>query len=271
MRRLIASLAAAAGLAAAALTAAPIAAAGASTTPLPTARGSVALSGPIQYVEFAARTHTSHHGWVSYTNFTYPASNTNVWNVSGANSLTFTSGGSTYAHKMTVSKVTPLSPVATRFSGTGYYTADSSTTWKIRGVVNSNALSFSILYTGTNAGYRVHGHGLIKADGSVSGTAADSNGATLPFTMPADSAVQVLHYQTAVTGAVIKAHNARFGFTIPASAPSGLAGLHIVVKVHDGGTPGWKYDTYAHGVATSWLNAPVTYYPITGGNIVVHR
>jgi len=74
-----------------------------------------------------------------------------------------------------------------------------------------------------------------------------------------------------VTGAIIKAHNARFGFTIPASAPSGLAGLHIVVKVHDGGTPGWKYDTYAHGVATSWLNGPVTYYPITSGNIVVHR
>ena len=49
--------------------------------------------------------------------------------------------------------------------------------------------SFSILYTGTNAGYRVWGRGRIAADGSVSGIARDSNKLTLPFTMPAGPGV----------------------------------------------------------------------------------
>ncbi len=49
----------------------------------------------------------------------------------------------------------------------------------------------------------------------MSGTAHDSNGLTLPFTMPAGSAFQVLRYQAPVTWAVISGHNARFGFTIP--------------------------------------------------------
>jgi hypothetical protein len=57
----------------------------------------------------------------------------------------------------------------------------------------------------------------------------------------------------------------------PEGDASGLSGLHIVVKVRDGATPGWKYDTYAHGVATSWHNGPVTQYPITSGNIFVHK
>ena len=271
MRRLIASLAAAVGLAAAALTVAPVAAS-ATTTPLPTARGHVALAGPLQYVKFAVHTHTSHHGWINYTNFTYPASGTHVWNISKASALTFTVGGSAYAHTMTVTSVKALSPVATRFAGTGSYNADPTTTWSIRGVTSHDALAFFIVYTGgTDAGYWVRGHGLIAANGSVSGTAVDRNGQTLGFTMPAGSAFSVLHYQAAVRGAIIRAHNARFEFTIPASAPSGLAGLNILVKVHDGGTPGRVFDTYGHGVATGWLTGPVTYYPITSGNIVVHR
>jgi hypothetical protein len=271
MRRLIASLAAAVGLATAAFTVAPVAAS-ASTTPLPTARGHVALAGPLQYAKFDVHTHTSNHGWFNYTNFESPASGTHVWNISKASSLTFTLGGSTYAHTMNVTSVKALSPYETRFAGTGHYNADPTTTWSIKGVVNSDALSFSIVYTGgTDAGYWINGHGLIAADGSVSGTAVDRNGNTPGFTMPAGSAFPVLHYRATVAGAIIRTHNARFQFTIPASAPAGLAGLNIVVKVHDGGTPGRVYDTYGHGVATGWLTGPVTYYPITSGNIVVHR
>ncbi len=176
----------------------------------------------------------------------------------------------TYAHTMTVTTVTPLSTHSTRFSGTGTYNTDSSHTWTVTGTVSWNAVSFSIVYTGTNAGYRVSGHGLIAPDGSVSGTALDSNGLTLPFTMPAGSALQVLRYQAPVTWAVISGHNASFGLTIPGYAPAALAGLPIVVKVHDGG-PGYQNDTYAHGVATSWHNGPVTQYPITSGNITVNR
>jgi hypothetical protein len=233
-----------------------------------TATGSVALSGPIQYVSFNVIARSGYRGWIDYANFTYPAANTNVWNISGTHLLTF---AGTYAHTMTVTTVTPQSTHSSLFSGTGTYNADSSYTWTVSGTVNWNSIWFSIVYTGTNAGYRVSGHGWIAANGSVSGTARDSNGLTLPFTMPAGSAFQVLRYQAPVTWAVISGHNARFGFTIPSYAPAALAGLPIVVKVHDGGTPGSVYDTYAHGVATSWHNGPVTQYPITSGNIVVRR
>jgi hypothetical protein len=132
---------------------------------------------------------------------------------------------------------TPAQPGASpgrnpRFSGTGVYNTDHTYTWTVNGTVNWNSIWFSIVYTGTNAGYRVSGHGWIAADGSVSGTARDSNGLTLPFTMPAGSAFQVLSYQAPVRWAVINGHSARFGFTIPSSAPAALAGLPIVVKAH---------------------------------------
>ncbi len=268
MRRIIAYLAAVAGLATVAFMTPPLAGASATSRPAPHAAGSVALSGPIQYVNFSAFAQGRHHGSIDYTNFTSPAGQTNVWNISGTHSLVF---AGTYAHTMTVTTVTPRSTSATRFSGTGTYNADPSYTWTVSGTVRWNTVSFSILYTGTNAGYRVRGHGLIAPDGSVSGTAVDSNRQTLPFTMPAGSAFQVLSYHAAVTCAVIRGHNARFEFTIPAGEPAGLAGLPIVVKVHDGGVPGWKADTYAHGVASSWCNGPVTQYQITSGNIVVGR
>jgi hypothetical protein len=272
MRRLITYLAALVGLAMAAFIAVPLAAASASPTPPPTAQGHVALSGPLQYVKFAAFGQTRHHGWVDYSNFTYAAPGTNVWNIGKATSLTFTLGGTAYAHTIKTLDVKALSPESTAFFGTGVYNADNSVTWTMRGLVHYNALSFSIRYTGTNAGYRVHGHGQILGDGSVSGTARASDGNTLGFTMPPGSAFSVLHYRTAVTFAFIQRHhNARFGFTIPASAPVGLAGLNIIVKVHDGGFPGQVFDTYGHGVATSLFNGPVTNYPITSGDIIVHR
>lgn len=266
MRRLITYLAAILGLAMAGFMAAP--AAGATTTRLPTAQGHVALSGPLQYVKFAAFGHTSHHGWVSYTNFDYATPGTHVWNISGAKSLTFTVGSDSYAHTIKTLNIKALSPVKTAFSGTGFYNADPSTTWTMKGGVKSDSIWFSIVYiTGTDAGYTVNGHGTIAANGSVSGSAVDRNGNTLGFTMPPGSAVSVLHYQTGLTFAwIMRHHNAKFGFTIPATAPAGLAGLPIIVKVHDGG-PGFHFDTYGHGVAPG----PVTYYTITSGNIFVHR
>jgi hypothetical protein len=268
MRRIITYLAAVAGLALVAIMAPPLAGASVTMRPAPSTTGSVALSGPVQYVNFAAFSHGRHHGWITYTNFTYPAGNSNVWNISGTHALVF---AGTYAHTMNITTITPLSPQATRFSGTGSWNADPSYTWTVRGMVRWNAVSFSITYTGTNAGYWVRGHGLIAADGSVSGTAVDSNGQKLPFTMPAGSAFQVLSYHAAVMGAVIRGHDARFEFTIPAGEPAGLAGLPIVVKVHDGGFRNGRADTYGHGAATSWCNGTVTQYPITSGNIAVQR
>jgi hypothetical protein len=253
-----------------------VAAAGAaSARPLPsvpTATGNVALSGPIQYESFAAFAGRSrNHGWVDYANFTYPDPGTRVWNIGGTHTLTFTVGGSTYQHTMNVTTVTPLSTHSTSFSGTGTYNPDPTAyTWTVSGTVNWNVVKFTIVYTGTaNPGYKVSGRGVIAADGSVSGTATDSNGATLAFTMPAGSAFEVLNYTARVTWAAVYQHrNANFVFTIPKRAPAGLAGLCIIVKVHDGG-PGHVHDTYAHGVCTSPHNGPVNQYPITSGNITV--
>ncbi len=241
--------------------------------PSPVATGSVALSGPIQYVSFTAvpgRGHQHARGFIDYTNFIYPASNTNVWNISGTHALTFTVGASSYQHTMDVTTVTPLSTTSTSFSGTGTYNPDPTTyTWTITGTVTGNAVSFIIVYTGTNAGYTVKGQGLISAaDGSVSGTATDSSGTTLAFTMPADSAFQVLHYTAPVTSAVIRGHDASFMYTIPMGTPRRLAGLQVIVKAHDGG-PGFKYDTYAYGVVRGPHHGRVTQYPITSGNIFV--
>jgi hypothetical protein len=244
-----------------------MAAASASTRHLPAAWG---LASPAQYVTFAAFGHTMHHGWVDYTNFTYPDPGTHVWNISKANTIVFTTGSRTLTHSMTVSRIKPTSPDSSRFYGTG--ASATSQPWTVTGGADWSKIWFTIRYTGADAGYRVSAHGRIAADGSVSGTARDTNNLAFSFTMPAGSAFQVLHYRASLTCAVVlRHHNARYAYTIPRYAPAGLAGLRIVAKVHDGGWPGWKRDTYAHGVATSWCNGPVTRYPITSGNIVVHR
>ncbi len=237
------------------------------------ATGSVALSSPIQYAKFVVRTGPGHnHGFFNYTNFTSPEVGTNVWNIGGASQLNFTLGSTTYAHTMKIITVTPLSTHSTSFSGTGYYDNQPiAYAWTIAGTVDRNAVSFMINYTGSaDPGYWVKASGMIAADGSVSGTATDRNGATLSFTMPTASAFEVLNYTAPVPWVAICGHNASFVFTIPATAPTGLAGLHIIVKVHDGG-PGFANDTYAAGIATSPHNGPVTNYPITSGNIRVFK
>lgn len=240
-------------------------AASAQYTPVPTATGSVALAQPIQYASFFVfGGYGQYHGWINYTNFTYPAAHTNVWNIGGTHALVFTVGSSQYTHTMNVTTVTPTSTHSTTFSGTGSYTTDPSYTWTVTGTVNWNKVSFSIVYTGTNAGYKVSGLGWIKPDGSVYGTATDSNNATLQFTMPAGSALQVLSYTAPVRSASIWDHTATFRFTIPKGTP--LAGVRVVVKVHQG-SHGYQSDTWAHGVA----GYPLTQYPITSGYIFVRH
>ncbi len=250
-------------------------AAGAATAapPIPTASGHVALAGPVshpwtgplQYASFnvfAGR----YHGWIDYANFDYPAFGTHVWNVKGMHQLVFTVGTSTYTHTMMVTTITPLSTHSTQFFGTGYYNTDKSYTWTVSGMVSWDAISFKIVYTGTNKGYTVSGNGVIARDGSVSGTASDSSGNTLSFAMPKHSAFQVLRYVAPVKWAVIKRHDATFFYTVPRGTPWRLAGLPIVVRVHDGG-PGFIFDTFAMGR----FFGPVIQYKITSGDIFVRR
>ena len=72
-----------------------------------------------------------------------------------------------------------------------------------------------------------------------------------------------------MTWAAIYRHNATFGFTVP-RMPVRLAGLHMIAKVHDGG-PGFHHDTYAQGIAFRGHFGRVIQFPITSGNIFVHR
>ena len=249
-------------------------AASAHPVPVPKAAGSIALAHPSQYVSFKAQAgHGRYHGWIDYANFMYkaPFAHTNVWNIGGTHQLVFTVGTTTYAHTMQVAPVTPVSTTATTFSGTGTYNADPSHyTWTVSGTVNKEHVSFTITYTGTaDPGYSLTATGVIARDGSVSGTATDSNKLTMPFTMPGGSAFQVLRFQAPVTWAWIGRHDAIFGFTVP-KMPVRLAGLHMIAKVHDGG-PGFKFDTYAQGVAFWGHFGKVHPYTITSGNIRVHR
>jgi hypothetical protein len=244
-------------------------AASAHVQPVPTATGNVALANPSQYMSFNVFAGSSrYHGSVDYANFTQRAFGTNVWNIRGTHQLVF---AGSYAHTMKVTTVTPLSTHETKFLGTGTYNADSRYLWTISGTVHWNKVSFDIVYTaGPDKGYKVSGTGLIKPDGSVSGIALDSNKVTLPFTMPTHSAFQVLRYTAPVTWAFIWGHDAYFGYNIPKWVPVWSRGMPVFAKVHDGGL-GFAHDTCAYGVATWWHFWKLTQYPITSGNITVHR
>jgi len=223
------------------------------------AAGSVALANPLQYADFVAVPRGHFHGSVDYTNFTYPASGTNVWNISGATAITFTAGTTDYQHSLSVTSLTATSNHSTTFSSTGAY--GTQYTWDINGSVNWNRVKFTIKYN--NSTYAVTGYGQIGPDGSVQGTATDTNNTALTFTMPAGSAYSVLNYRAPVTWASVRHHRAAFTFTIPNTAPAGLAGLDILVEVHAGGV--YSGGSWAHGVAPG----PVTNYPITSGYIRV--
>lgn len=241
--------------------------------PVPKAAGSVALAHPAQYVSFNVHAWPGrHHGWIDYANFAYraPFAHTNVWNIGRASQLTFTVGGATYKHTMKVDTVTPVSTTTTQFSGAGFWNDDPTYTWTITGTVSYEHVSFYILYTGANKGYSVTATGVIARDGSVSGVKAKaSDGQLLDVAMPAGSAFQVLRFRAPVTWAAIYRHDATFGFTVP-RMPVRLAGLHMIAKVHDGG-PGFHHDTYAQGVAFWGHFGRVIHFPITNGNIFVHR
>jgi len=243
-------------------------AASAHMTSVPTATGSVALAGPvyhpapgpIQYSSFFVFGGRGYyHGWIDYANFTRHAFRTNVWNIIGTHQLTFDFSGTPFVHTMQVTTVTPTSTHSSTFSGTGYYDPDTSYTWTVTGTVDWNAVSFTIVYTGTNAGYTISGTGVIARDGSISGSAG-----TATFTMPAGSAFQVLSYKATVTSAFFWDHSAVFGYRIPWGSPG--AGLPVTVKVYDSGPLHLK-DSFAMGV----LFGPIIRYQITSGIIVVHR
>ena len=248
-------------------------AASAGPNPVPKATGSIGMSDPLQYASFNAFDYgtTGDRGMVSYANFEYAAPGSGVWSVFGTWPITFVRGGS-FLHSITIDSVTPTSTTSSRFSGTGYYVPDPvGFPVEIHGMVKGSTISFDMAYTGPASDLVAHATGIIAADGSMSGTAYDDVDPTpLLWSVPAQSVDEVLSYTAAVTCAIaVSPTDFTFGFTIPAGFPS-LSGLLVVVKVHDGGSPGTNGDTWAHGVATSACVGPVGDYPITSGNLVVH-
>ena len=237
------------------------------------ANGGLTLSGPAQYVSFSVFDYgaTGDRGNVSYTNFEYPTAGTGVFNVMGTFPLVVGLGGTDYAHTMTVDSITPVSNTAYTFTGTGFYNADPSYTWTVSGMVSGSTITYTLVYTGTQAGYTFTGTGTIAADGSISGTATDSlMRPGLTFTAPAGSAEEVLSYTASASCVTISGDDATFVYTIPEDLGS-LSGIMVAAKVHDGGKPKDKLDTYGHGVAASACDGAVTNYPIVDGNVVVHK
>ena len=95
---------------------------------------------------------------------------TKRWNLVGDWTLRFVYGGN-YDHDMTVTlQEDPVCGVGSAFEGFGIFVPDTLYTWTVTGTVAGNAVSFHILYTGTNAGYYVDAVGTIADDGTMSGT-----------------------------------------------------------------------------------------------------
>ena len=234
------------------------------------ATGSMELANPLQYEQFQAlQGFGRNHGYVEYTNWTALAS-TYGETASGAYApeaapITLTFNGA-YAHTLNGAglKLTALSNDRLAFKGTGYYNASTLDTWTIQGQVRGGQLDAVIRYGAWEPGYLVVLKGHVASDGSVTGTAVDSNKADLTFTMGAGSFPAVLHYTAQIQADQIKGHNATFQFTIPGKVP-GLKGTKVVVKVHDGGW-GARHDTYREGAP-----APLVQYKIIGGPGVTVR
>lgn len=97
--------------------------------------------------------------------------NNRCWDITGSYVIDFTctSGCSgVYTHTMNVDSINLLTGA---FSGTGFYNVDPSYTWNLTGTLTGTALAYTILYTGSNAGYTVNATGTVAPDGTLSGTA----------------------------------------------------------------------------------------------------
>jgi hypothetical protein len=230
------------------------------------ATGGIWLSEPAQYVGFNAFDYgdTGDRGTVNYTNFDYLTPGSGAWVVQTGTYAVAFDFGAPYVHTMNIDSAKWISASKSTFSGTGFYNVDPSYTWTMTGSIISGALSFHIVYTGTNAGYAIDAVG---SAATMSGSATTSAAQSATWTLSPSIAHEVFSYTATVTCAVIGDTDASFGFTIPATAPA-LAGTPIVMSVHDGGTPGTNGDTYGHAVGT--CGDPVTAYTIVGGNLVVH-
>jgi hypothetical protein len=98
------------------------------------------------------------------------------WDLMGNHTVAFvcTAGCTgTYTHNLNVSSMDMNTGA---FSGTGSFSGDPAITWNIMGNVTGNAVTFSLVYTGTGAGYTVNGTGTVGWNGMLSGTGTSNSG-----------------------------------------------------------------------------------------------
>jgi len=107
-----------------------------------------------------------------------------TWEITAPNPVVFDCGGGTYHH--TLDNVSN-NLIAGTFIGAGSYDPNNSYTWDIDGTVNDDDVTFTLVYTGSNLGYTLHGDGAIASDGSISG---DTDGNCQTFSMEAGTAVK---------------------------------------------------------------------------------
>ena len=243
----------------------------ATTPPTPKVTGGVELVNPLQYVSFSAFASTPAKGSVTYTNFDYRNSGTGVWNLGSIVDLAFAINGNEYDHTMVITSEDAQSPNSLTFTANGTYDRNSLYKWTATGAVIGTTVTINLIYTGANPGYNLALIGTIASDGSIVGT--ESGSSTGTWTSPTGTAFEVLSYTTPVTCALVNDELspafATFGFTIPPGVS--LAGLPIVMKVTDGGSPGAGNDTWGQAVVSSCSPDQVfSPYTIIGGNLVIH-
>ena len=218
-------------------------------------------------------------GNVTYTNFELADLGSGVWAPAGTFDVGFgvdPDPAIVATYDFTVTSWNPTSPTRVVFEGT----SDGPDPWfgTFEGVIDGSAFRFTMLEMDGVDTFTLNAIGTIAADGSVTGTWNDDYGIGRTGTFAiADVGDEVFSFTTSPTCVQVNpaAHDATFGYTIPAGAPLDLPGRPVAVKVTDGGSPGAGNDTYQHNFASgtnscSPLGGTYSDYAITAGNLVVH-
>lgn len=252
------------------------------------ATGSVVSSYPFA-IDFAVFEEPM-KGNLTYTDFVQADPGSGMWKQDDATIVLAVEylGAPAGSHVLNIESWTVVSPTKITFSGTGY--AGGGWTTAFEGSIVGDLFTVTMKVYGN--GYGEAGDvlgpittwwsGAIAAGGIVDGTWHDdwpladgvaSRGGTFDAT---NEFHEVFSFSADVTCVRVKPDldRAKFGYTIPADAPAGLAGQSVVVKVIDGGSPGTQ-DTYMHNFALGEGSCqPVgdayVQYTIVAGNLTVH-
>ena len=176
----------------------------ASAQPAPKATGSIVMSNPLQAASFEAFATSPAKGSVTYTNFEFAVPGSGVWVPSGTFDVGFTlTGDSTvYTHAFTIDSVTPISPKAVSFTGTGVFGLDPNWTDTIQGTVSGTSFNFTMVEHNDSYGsFNLTAFGTIAPDGSITGGWFDDFGGfrTGAFSTGPAAVYEVFSYTAPVT------------------------------------------------------------------------